>query len=468
MKITFLGAAGEVTGSQHLIETDSRRLLLDCGLFQGPRGSTRAKNEHFYCDPQNLDGVILSHAHTDHCGNLPGLSQAGFRGPVFCTPATADVAELMMLDSSHIQQEDARYLSRKLKHGHPPVDPLYDDGDVKRVMRSVERLDYTEWHHLGKDVRLRFQDAGHILGSAIVELEIKDQGSFRRLVFTGDLGRRDMPLLNDPQTVDGCDILITESTYGNRIHPPADDIKAGLVRILAEAKKLGGRVVIPAFSLGRTQQVVYYLNELFNAGTLPRIPIFVDSPLSYRITKVFRQHFEAMDQDVADTVGKDKDPFGFESLVYVTTPEESKALNDREGAFVVISASGMCEGGRVVHHIKHAAGDERNAIVLIGYQAPATLGRQIADHRPYLRVFDHEVPLKAHVEQLEGLSAHADAEDFRWWFGELGTRGGIGRAFIVHGEPDSAKAVADLLHDHCNEPPVIPHYRQTVTIDWPK
>ena len=465
MKITFLGAAGEVTGSQHLLETSERRLLLDCGLFQGPRALSRTKNEKFYCNPNNLDGVILSHAHTDHVGNLPGLHRAGFRGPIFCTPATVDVAELMLLDSAHIQKEDVKYLSRKLAKGHPALTALYDEADVKAVLKRMEPLDYGQWHSLAKGVKVRFQDAGHILGSAIVELELPDHGEKRRIVFTGDLGRRSMPLLNDPQCVDGCDVLITESTYGNRRHPPADDLKAGLVRVLKQAQTLGGRVVIPAFSLGRTQQVVYYLNELFNTGALPRMPIFVDSPLARRLTDVFRQHYRAMDREVAETLAHDKDPFGFESLVYVTTPDESKALNNRQGAFVVISASGMCESGRVVHHIRHAAGDERNAIVLIGYQGPGTLGRQIFDRQPVLRIFDREVPLRAHVERLEGLSAHADMEDFQWWFGEMGKRGGIGRAFVVHGEADSANAVAEMLKDHCNEPPVVPQYRQSFEID---
>jgi metallo-beta-lactamase family protein len=460
MKITFLGAAGEVTGSQHLIETSKRRILLDCGLFQGPRAESRSKNEQFRCSPADLDAVVLSHAHIDHCGNLPGLYRAGFRGPVFCTPATADVAEIMLLDAAKIQQEDANYLARKLRKGHPPVEPLYDDEDVRHLMKRFEPLPYREWHALADDVRIRFSDAGHILGSAITELEIRDAGELKRIVFTGDLGRRDMPLLHDPQPVGGCDILITECTYGNRVHPPADDIKAALRRILSDALKVGGRVVIPAFALGRTQQLVYFLNELFNEGTLPHIPIFVDSPLARRITNVFRDHASELDSDVARTLESDADPFGFECLTYVVSREESAQLNKREGAFVVISASGMCESGRIVHHLKHAVSDERNTIVLIGYSAPYTLGHQIASRRPYVRIFDREVPLRAHVERLEGLSAHADLPDFKWWFEQLVNDEGIGRAFLVHGEPDAAKALASVLEDLSNEPPAIPRFRE--------
>ncbi|MBX3441004.1 MAG: MBL fold metallo-hydrolase [Planctomyces sp.] len=464
MKITFLGAAGEVTGSQHLIETTERRILLDCGLFQGPRAPSRLKNEQFHCRPSDLDGVILSHAHIDHCGNLPGLYRAGFRGPVFCTEATLDVAEIMLLDAAKIQQEDARYLPRKLKRGHPPIEPLYGEAEVRGVMKLFQPLSYGEWHQLADDLRLRFSDAGHILGSAISEIQLRDAGEIRRLVFTGDLGRRDMPLLHDPQPVPGCDVLITECTYGNRVHPETSDIKAALVRIFAEAVRLQGRVIIPAFSLGRTQQLVYFLNELFNAGQLPHLPIFVDSPLSRTLTNVFRRHLHSLDDDVADLLQRDSDPFGFACLTYTSTREESALLNHRSGPFVVISASGMCESGRVVHHLKHAVADERNTIVLIGYQAPFTLGRQLADRRPYVRIFDREVPLKAHVEQLEGLSAHADVQDFKWWFEHLARDEGIGRAFLVHGEAPAATALAGMLKDFSNEEPVIPGFRDSYVV----
>ncbi|QDT55679.1 Ribonuclease [Caulifigura coniformis] len=465
MKITFLGAAGEVTGSQHLLETSERRILLDCGLFQGPRAPSRKKNEQFHCRPKDLDAVILSHAHTDHCGNLPGLYRAGFRGPVFCTSATADVAEVMLLDGAKIQAEDVRYLERKLRPGHPPIEPLYDEADVRGVCRLFERLSYSEWHELGPGFKLRFSDAGHILGSAITELHLRDKGETKRVTFTGDLGRRDMPLLKDPELLGGCDVLITESTYGNRVHPPADDLKAAIVRILKEAVALGGRVIVPAFSLGRTQQLVYFLNELFNAGTLPHLPILVDSPLSRRLTNVFRQHMDILDEPFKAIQATDADPFGFATLSYVATKEESVALNRREGAFMVISASGMCESGRIVHHLKNAVSDERNTVLLIGYQAPYTLGRQIADRRPYVRIFDREYPLRAHVEQLEGLSAHADLPDFKWWFEHMARDEGIGQAFLVHGEPESARSLAEVLKDYCNEPPIVPGFGESFEVE---
>jgi metallo-beta-lactamase family protein len=464
MKITFLGAAGEVTGSQHLIETESLRVLLDCGLFQGHRTDSRRKNEHFYCDPKSLSGVILSHAHADHCGNLPGLYKAGYRGPIFCTPATAEVADVMLHDSAHIQEEDARYLNHQRPPGTPLYVPLYDESHVEAVVSRFETIPYGEWHDLSKGFRLRFQDAGHILGSAITEMEIEEGGEWKRVVFTGDLGRRDIPLLRDPQRVEGCDVLITESTYGNRIHPPADDIKAHLKTILQRAAERGGRVIIPAFSLGRTQTFVYFLNELFNAGELPEIPVFVDSPLSKEITSVYRRHAEILDVDFHRSLASDTDPFGFPGLRYIGSQSESMGLNRRKGAFVVIAASGMCEAGRVVHHLLHGLSDPKNIILLIGFQAEGTLGRRIKDRQRTVRIFDHQVEVNAEVESLEGLSAHADVEDFKWWFDGLAQDRGVGRAFVVHGETESSAALAQLLDHVCDQTPTLPKYRESFEI----
>ncbi|MCA8996032.1 MAG: MBL fold metallo-hydrolase [Planctomycetaceae bacterium] len=467
MKITFLGAAGEVTGSQHLIETSHRRILLDCGFFQGPRAESRRKNETFHCDPKSLDAVVLSHAHIDHCGNLPRLYRQGFRGPVFSTDATADIAEIMLLDSAKIQEEDAVYLTRKLRGNHPPIEPLYTSEDVERLMKKFEPCGFEEWHSLADDdeVRIRFTPAGHILGSAITELEVRDQGETKRIVFTGDLGRRDMPLLRDPVPVtSGADVLICESTYGSRVHPPPQDLKSQLLEILTEAEAKGGRVIIPAFALGRTQQVVYFLNDLFNEGVLPRIPVFVDSPLANRVTKIFRRYDHTLDADVQEVLKDDPDPFGFSHLTYVRNQRESMELNNREGAFVVIAASGMCEGGRVVHHLKHGITREENTVVLMGYQAPHTTGRRIADREPYIRLFGREHPLKAKVLQLEGLSAHADVTDLKWWFEESTRESHFGHVFLVHGEPDSATSLASVIHDQCDTDPVIPKYRESFEV----
>ncbi|TWU13679.1 Ribonuclease [Symmachiella macrocystis] len=456
LKITFCGAAGEVTGSQHLLEFGDLRVLLDCGFFQGRRAESRRKNETFRCDPPNLDAVILSHAHIDHCGNLPGLYRAGFRGPVFCTDPTADVADIMLLDSARIQAEDAKYLARHLERGQVPPEPLYDEDDVRAVVQLMEPMPYNEWFTLNPALRLRFVEAGHILGSAICELEFKERARTRRLVFTGDLGRRNLPLLHDPQPVDGCDILISESTYGNRVHPPAADLKQALLEVIQEAVHEGGKVIIPAFSLGRTQRVVYFLNQLTNEGLLPEVPVFVDSPLSNRLTSVYRRHAELLDADVQSTLMTDADAFGFHGLTYIGNRQESMALNRRKGPFVVIAASGMCENGRVVHHLKNSVEDPKNRIVIIGFQAAHTLGRRIVERREKVSIFNRHYKLKAQVKTLNGLSAHADVEDFKWWYDQLASRGGVRQAFLVHGEPESSQSLATILRDYCDEDPIIP------------
>ncbi len=455
MKLTSFGAAGEVTGSQHLLEVGDRRILLDCGLFQGHRAESRLKNERFHCLPKKLDAVILSHAHMDHCGNLPGLSKAGFHGPIFCTEATADVAEMMLEDSAHIQAEDARYLSGRLRPGHPSVEPLYDMDDVKKVVKHMDPCKYHEWYELAEDIRIRFSDAGHILGSAITEIEVMDGTTSKRIVFTGDLGRRGLPLLRDPEFVEGCDVLITESTYADKIHPTVGDTQAELERIINEAYQHGGRVIIPAFSLGRTQNIVYFLNELANKQRLPSIPIYVDSPLSRRITSAYRRHVEDMDSDVQQLLQTDNDPFGFPGLTYLQAPDESIALNGSGGPFVVVASSGMCESGRVVHHLKHGLSNPNNTVVLMGFQAANTLGRRIAERSRFVRIFDRDVAVRCKVETLSGLSAHADAEDFRWWFKAMHGTSHIGQAFIVHGERESALAQVEILDEYCDERPTI-------------
>ena len=464
MKITFYGAAGEVTGSQHLVECSKLRILLDCGLFQGHRQEARAKNERFECRPKDLDAVILSHAHIDHCGNLPGLYKAGYRGPIYCTDATADIAELMLRDSVKIQEEALRYLARHRPPNAPPLEPLYTGDHVDGILRHMEPLSYRRWHQLAPEFRIRFREAGHILGSAITEMEFQEKADVRRLVFTGDLGRRGLPVLRDPELIDDCEILITESTYGDRIHPDPGDLKGELLRLIREIDQSGGKLVIPAFSLGRTQNVVYFLNELANAGQLPKVPIFVDSPLSTRLTNIYRRYRDQLDEATQQILLTDRDPFEFHGLTYVASQAESMELNKHTGPLVVISASGMCESGRVVHHLKHTLDDPKNIVLIIGYQAEHTLGRKLVEGHPYVRIFDREYAVKARIEKLNGLSAHADAEDFRWWCGHLAEKGGISQAFIVHGEAPGANALAKLLHDHCDHDPIIPKYGQSFSV----
>lgn len=461
MKITFLGAAGEVTGSQHLIETDSHRILLDCGLFQGGRAQSYAKNSVFHCQPKNLDGIFLSHAHIDHCGNLPGIYRAGFRGPIYSTAATVDIAEVMLRDSAHIQEEDARYMERRVGKDAPPITPLYTEEDVREVVKLFEPLQEGEWHSLSKKLAVRFADAGHILGSSIVELKVEDDRLPKRIVYSGDLGQRGIPILKDPTVVDGCDVLICESTYGDRIHPPMSDLKRELLSVLRRAEDLGGKVIIPAFSLGRTQLVVYVMNELFHSEELPRLPIYVDSPLATRLTNLYRDyplHFDVVATQMLET---DDDLFSFDSLRYIQSRQESMSLNDKEGPYVVISASGMCESGRVRHHLKHAVADPKNIVCLIGYQAPGTLGRRIEERQARVRILGDEVPLRCEVTKLVGFSAHGDVEDMRWWIRGISSRGGIGQCFLVHGEPDVARQFAEVIRDECNEDPIVPRFRES-------
>lgn len=464
MKITFCGAAGEVTGSQHLIHCGKLAVLLDCGLFQGHRAEAHHKNETFFHDPSQLDAVLLSHAHIDHCGNLPRLYREGFRGPVFCTDATADVADIMLLDSVHIQEEDARHLAKRRPHGLPPIEPLYTERDTRGIIRQLEPKSYDEWHELFPELRVRFRDAGHILGSAISELEFQEKGETRRLVFTGDLGRRGMPLLRDPELVNGCDVLISESTYGNRVHPPASNLKAELLRIIRDAVTLGAKVVVPAFSLGRTQQIVYFLNELHGAGELPPVPVFVDSPLSNRLTSTFRRYTGLFNAEVQSSLPTDGDPFSFPGLTYISSQEESMGLNHRAGAHVIIAASGMCENGRVLHHLKHSVENPNNTIVIIGYQAEHTLGRRIVERQPTLKIYDGQYELRARVEILNGLSGHADVNDFKWWYEGLASKTGVGQAFLVHGEPAASQALATVLKDYCDEDPILPKRHETFEV----
>lgn len=458
MRITFFGAAGEVTGSQHLIETESQRILLDCGLFQGRDDETRPKNQIFHCKPRRLDSVVLSHAHIDHCGNLPGLVRHGFKGPIYCTRATADIATMMLRDSARIQREDAAYRNRKSDSGDPALEPLYSEDDAREVAKRFEFIRYGEWEDINPEFRLRLLHAGHILGSAICELELRDGDDWKRLVFTGDLGRRGKPLLRDPVPVDRCDVVISESTYGNRTHPQTGDVKAALQRVICEASRKKGKVIIPAFSLGRTQLLVYLMNELRNEDALCRVPVYIDSPLATRLTEVYRDHQFGLDDEVQETLQHDDDIFDFEGLTYIRSRDESIALNRRPGPFVVISASGMCENGRVVHHLKNSVSDPSNTIMIIGFQARGTLGRQLVERRSHVYIFGRRYELNAEVHTVNGLSAHADAQDLKWWFEELQKRGGCGQAFLVHGEEESTTALAELIDECCDSSPVIPAF----------
>ncbi|MCL7452385.1 MAG: MBL fold metallo-hydrolase, partial [Anaerolineae bacterium] len=378
MKVQFWGAVRTVTGSMHLLTLNGSRILLDCGLFQGRRQESFERNRSLPFEPRSIDTLILSHAHIDHSGNIPSLVKAGFRGNVYATPATRDLCSAMLRDSGHIQEEDAAYVNKKrARKGLPPVEPLYTQEDAAESLRQFISVGYERSHAVAPGVTLTFRDAGHILGSSIVVLDLEESGAKTRLAFTGDLGRVGMPLLKDPQVVEGVDYLIIESTYGNRLHDPVEAMERQLRQVILDTYHQGGKVIVPAFAVGRTQELVYALHRLTQARKLPELPIFVDSPLAVNVTEIFRLHRECYDQEVRQFLERNdrQDPFGFHRLTYVRSVEGSKELNFLREPAVIISASGMAEAGRILHHLKNNIEDPHNTVLIVGWQAPHTLGR---------------------------------------------------------------------------------------------
>ena len=458
MSLTYtpLGAAGEVTGSCHLLEHPHFRVLMDCGLFQGGPREHRDNRQTPWGDARGLDAVVLSHAHADHCGRLPLLVRDGFAGEIYCTPATARIAAVMLRDSAKIQEEDAAFCRKRFGPDHPGAKPLYEEEDADRAVKLFQPIRYNDPTRLSPHLKLTFREAGHILGSAITELTIGKVPSATRLVFTGDLGRRGMPLLRDPATLPGCDVLISECTYGDKTHTPPGDLASELLKVLMRAELNGGRVVIPAFSLGRTQQVVYYLNELYEAGVLPKMPVYVDSPLATRLTRIYRDRQDLLDDEAQAVLTVDDDLFDFEGLLYTPKRHDSVAINEVGPPFAVISASGMCDAGRVVHHLARALPNPQDCVCLIGYQGRGTTGRAISEKRETVELHGRKVPIRCHVEQFGGLSAHAGADDLKWWFEAMAADGGIGKCFLVHGEEDVAQKFTGLIRDCCDEDPTVP------------
>jgi metallo-beta-lactamase family protein len=445
IRVTFDGAARTVTGSLHLVEAAGKRLLLDCGLFQGRRAEAYHRNSHFPFDPQDIDAVLLSHAHIDHCGNLPNLVRKGFRGLIHSTPATRDLLAIMLADSARIQAEDASYLNRKREKGEAAVQPLYGQHDVVRTLRACQSIPYDRELVLAPGLSATFVEAGHLLGSAMISLRVQDAKGETRLTFTGDLGRRGQPILRDPAPVPGGDLLISESTYGGKTHEPVELLAGELGEIVERTWKRGGKLLIPAFSLGRTQTVIYHLHQLISAGRLPDLPIFVDSPLASEATEVFRLHPECFDDETLQLLDAHPDLFGGQHIRYVRSIEESKSLNQRREPCIIIAASGMCEAGRILHHLKHNIEDERNTVLLVGHQAPDTLGRKLVEHQPRVRILDRLVTPRAEVVAMNGFSSHADHGDFLAFLGPLArdTR----KVCLVHGEPESADALAKALRE---------------------
>jgi len=454
MKLTFHGAAKTVTGSQHLIDVNGHRIMLDCGLFQGKRKEAFELNRQGPCDGSSIDVLVLSHAHIDHSGNIPCLVKNGFTGDIYSTSATRDLAtrdlcSIMLLDSAYIQEKDVMYVNKKRqKQGQNLFEPLYTKQDVVNAMQNFIGISYNRRHEIAPGVMLTLVDAGHMLGSTHVILDIDDKetGRKRRLVFSGDIGREGIPIIRNPTHLpEGADILIMESTYGNRVHPPYPESEKAMERIINETYKRGGVLLIPAFAVGRTQQIVYALHKLYDQKRIPRLPIFVDSPLAANTTDIFRMHPECFDTEIRDFLLNDHhtDPFGFDTLNFTANVEESKKLNTMKKPAVIISASGMMEGGRILHHLRSRISDSRNTILVTGWQAPNTLGRRVVNKEPVVRIFGDEFEVKAQVEVITGFSGHADRNELLAWAGAMQKK--PGHTFIVHGEEESSQALADSL-----------------------
>jgi metallo-beta-lactamase family protein len=450
MEIQFAGAAQTVTGSMHLVKTPHATVLLDCGLFQGRRKEAFTRNRTLAVDAGAIDVCVLSHAHIDHSGAIPLLFKNGFRGNVWVTPATRDLCAVMLEDAAMIQEQDARYINREIERGDAamePVEALYDHEDVIRAMREMIALPYRKRHVIAPGVGLTFHDAGHVLGSAITVLDVDDEGKTKRVVFTGDLGRRNMPILRDPEIPASADFLITESTYGDRTHSPIEAMDDALADVLARAHGRGGKVVIPSFALERAQEIVFALKRLKKQGRMPPMGVYVDSPLTVKITDVFRMHADCLDIEARKWVRSNDSPFDFPGLTYVSDVEESKQLDHSPEPAVIISASGMCESGRVIHHLKATVEGAQNTILIVGYQAPHTLGRRLVEKRPRVRIFGVERERRAEVVVLNGFSAHADQKDLIDFAEALRDRGPLRQVALVHGDPKAQQVLKQHLDD---------------------
>jgi len=444
--LEFWGAAQTVTGSMHLVEADGHRLLLDCGMAQGRREEAKKLNSEFPFQPEKIDAVVLSHAHLDHSGKLPMLVKMGFSGSIFSTSATRDLCSAMLADSASLQEMDARYVNRQNeKQGLPFIKPLYTLHDVARTMRLFQTVEFERPLQILPGIKMTFKNAGHILGSASVTLEIaegRDKKKVTALAFTGDLGRKGAAVVQDPDIIDRADVLITESTYGGRDHGPMDEARKNLARVVKETANNRGLLIIPAFAVGRTQDVVYHLHELMQSKEIPQMPVYVDSPLATNITEIFRAHPECYDEETEQLLMQDggDDPFGFNMLRYTRSTEESKKLNNIRRPAIIISASGMCEGGRVLHHLRRNIGDPNTTVLFVGFQAENTLGRKLLRGDKTARIYGEEHEVRARMEKIDGYSAHADEGEMLDFINAIPNR--PKRVFVVHGEPDATAAMA--------------------------
>ena len=465
MQLKFCGAAGTVTGSSNLLVLDDGfRILLDCGMYQGNDRAYQDFNKDFLFDPKDIDVVILSHAHIDHSGKLPRLVKKGFKGDIYATPATMDLTAILLLDSAHIQERESNFTNKRMEEEHQNEEPLYDVEDVSATMEQFRTNNYDRWFTVHPDVDVLFKDSGHILGSASVTLRIRRQGlKDTYLGFTADIGRPERPILRDPQPMPPCDYIICESTYGDRLHDEAPEEKNRLLQIIQHTcVKNKGKLIIPAFSVGRTQEIVYLLDQLQTEGLLPDIPVFVDSPLAVSATSIFQQHPECFDKQILRYMIKDPNPFGFERLRFVKSVEESKSLNNRK-ACIIISASGMMTAGRVRHHLYNALEHPENTVLIVGYAGPGTTGGALRSGVPTIRMFGKELQVRAHVEIMDSFSAHGDYKEMIDYLRSQ-QKEKLRSIFLVHGDEDALESFRQKLLDEKYNDVLIPALGESVTI----
>lgn len=459
MKIMFCGATTGVTGSCHLLKTENHNVLLDCGQFQGGKAQEALNADPFPFEPSEVECMILSHAHIDHCGRIPLLVKRGFRGRIYCTDATADLLEVMLLDSAHIHEMDAQWQSkRNLRAGKPPVDPLYTTEDAQEALKYVEPILYDQQIRLNDDMKIVFNDAGHILGSAITEIWVTEGERESKIVFSGDLGMKNRPILRDPVTIKKADCVIMETTYGNRNHAQNSMSVKQLIDIILKTTRRGGTVVIPSFAVGRTQELIYELNRFYEKSSpdyrqeLDKVDVIVDSPMATTATEVFRNNAQVFDEETKAYIMKGDNPLDFKNLRFTRSTEESRALNTDHTPKVIISASGMCEAGRIRHHLKHNLWDARNSVIFVGYQGEGTLGRSLIEGKKDITLFGEEVHVNAEIYNLEGFSGHADQNGLLEWIS--GFQQPPRQIFLVHGEEQSKKDFAKLIHDKLGYDPI--------------
>lgn len=464
-RLTFLGAAGTVTGSMHLLEVRDQSFLVDCGLFQGRRQDSNHRNRNMPRNAVGADAVLLTHAHIDHSGNLPSLVKRGFKGVIHATSATADLCRAMLRDAARIQVHDAKWWNRKHRDepGWVDIEPLYDEEDAERALDRFVPHDYDEPFELAPGVTAHFIDAGHVLGSSSVLVDVKLNGHRRRIAFSGDIGRRNLPILRDPTPPENADYVVMETTYGDRLHADAVQMQDQLLEAVETVRARGAKMLIPSFALERTQEIVFALNRLRKADRLDPIPIHVDSPLAVGLTEVFRRHPECYDAETLAFDSVHGDPFDFPSLTLVRSVEESKRLNQAKGPMIIISASGMCEGGRIVHHLRNMVEKFDNMVLIVGFQAQHTLGRRIVERRKRVRILGVERDLNAEVRVLNAFSAHADRDELLWWAESCGSQ--VRKFFLVHGEPDQSEAFASHLAERRKES-FVPREGQSADLEY--